>query len=307
MHPDLTTYFTLAFILGLLNLNLCFYIFAKRHHCTNIARDTYRPQLIVNDDIFHSINEGVLVLDESFRLLKYNQASQKMFPQLNKKMFGNNFAKLWREIFRAEFPVELQTAAQSMQLQLRAADNRERTYQVRTSLLQHANRRKGLLLIFTDITDITELRRLQMKLEHLAYYDELTGIKNRRAFFQQCNQMLAEARQDGEAFTVIIMDVDYFKKVNDTYGHYTGDQLLVHLVQACQTQLQAGELFARYGGEEFVFARKNCNAAEGEAFADRLRVVAVGPLATSEGNISVTVSLGVAEAGNEVEETLCSF
>lgn len=252
------------------------------------------------DAVFHCINDGVLVLDESFHLIEFNQASQKIFLQLNKKMFGKNFAKVWRELSGAEFPFQLETAAQSMQLQLTAADNLERTNQVHTSLLQHANN-KGLLLIFTDIT---EPKRLQPQLEHLAYYDELTGINNRRAFFQQCNQLFAEAKQNGEAFTVIIMDVDYFKKVNDTYGHYAGDQLLVHVVQACQTLLQAGELFARYGGEEFVFARKSCTAAEGEALANRLLVVAAQPLATSAGIISVTVSLGVAEARNGAEETL---
>lgn len=90
----------------------------------------------------------------------------------------------------------------------------------------------------------------------------------------------------------------------DAVFHCINDGVLVHVVQACQTLLQAGELFARYGGEEFVFARKSCTAAEGEALANRLLVVAAQPLATSAGIISVTVSLGVAEARNGAEETL---
>ncbi|WP_201007692.1 sensor domain-containing diguanylate cyclase [Paenibacillus glycanilyticus] len=298
MHSEWIAYIAIAFILVALNLYICFYVFAVGSITPSCL---FKTIPIPMEAIFHSMNDGVLVLDNSFRLIEFNQASQKMFPQLNKKMFGNDFSKLWKELFGLDFPFPLITAAQSMQLRLTPGDNMERTYQVRTSLLQHANNRKGLLLIFTDIT---ESKRLQTQLEHLAYYDELTGINNRRAFFQQCNQLFTEAKQHGEAFTVILMDIDYYKKVNDTYGHYAGDLLLVHIVRACQTQLQAGELFARYGGEEFVFARKSCTAAEGEALANRLRVIAAKPIATSEGMISVTVSLGVAEATKGGEETL---
>ncbi|MBM7569140.1 GGDEF domain-containing protein [Paenibacillus sacheonensis] len=281
---------------------------------------------ITRDDLFHKINEGVLILDKCYRLAAFNRASENMFAHLNQKMVGYPFAIVWRELFGVEFPLQFEIAAGNMVVQLSVSDHPPlRTYQVRTSVLQHDEDNKGYLVLFTDITelrrlhielehvtydgeriaaDMTKLKIRHTELEHLAFCDELTGIYNRRAFLQRGSQMLAEARQDFEAFTVVMMDVDYFKKVNDTYGHLTGDQLLVHVVQACRSQLQAGELFARYGGEEFVFARKSCGAVEGEAFAERMRMAAAQPFAASVGHISITVSLGVAEAGNGVEETL---
>ncbi|MGG3691691.1 GGDEF domain-containing protein [Heyndrickxia ginsengihumi] len=168
--------------------------------------------------------------------------------------------------------------------------------------MQHVNNCKGLLIIFTEIT---ELKRLQIELERQAYYDELTQIFNRRAFFQKCEQQFAAAKEFSLPFTVILIDIDYFKKVNDTYGHDVGDQLLMHVVNVCQRQLEEGMLFARYGGEEFVLALKGSTVLEGEALANQLRQqVETQALVTDEGVISVTLSSGVVEATKGEEETL---
>jgi len=180
-------------------------------------------------------------------------------------------------------------------------DLTDRTYQVRISALQHVNHGSGLLLIFTDMT---EVKNLQKMLEKQAYYDELTQIYNRRAFFQQCNQAYVEAKGTSSSFTVVLMDIDHFKHVNDTYGHAVGDQVLVHVVKACQDELKPGELFARYGGEEFVLALRGYTLVEGEDLANKLcHSIELQPLKTTEGIITTTISCGVAEATNG-EETL---
>lgn len=256
---------------------------------------------IAKDAIFNSINDGVMVLDESNRLIEFNQACKSMFPPLTKSMFGMDFEKVWIDLSGDSFPLKLDSAVYTQEIQI-GNDHSKRIYQVRTSALQQANNRQGLLIIFTDIT---ELKRLQVKLEHQAYYDELTQIYNRRAFFQKCEQEFEAAKEVSSPFTIILMDIDYFKKVNDTFGHHVGDQLLVHVVKACQSQMKEGMLFARYGGEEFVLALKGCTLAEGEAFANQLRRhIEKEPLITTEGVISITFSSGVAEATKEKNDTL---
>ena len=256
---------------------------------------------IAKDAIFNSINDGVMVLDESYRLIEFNQACKNNFTQLNKSMFGMDFEKVWLELSGNPFPLKIDTAASSQEVQL--TTDIERIYQVRTSSLQHAKNRKGLLIIFTDIT---ELKRLQVKLEQQAYYDELTQIYNRRAFLQQCEQDFAVANGTSSVFTILLMDIDYFKRVNDTYGHHVGDQLLVHVVKVCQSQLKAEQFFARYGGEEFVIALMGYTLSEAEELGNQLRMnLELQPLITDEGIISVTLSIGVAEAKKEeVDETL---
>jgi diguanylate cyclase (GGDEF)-like protein/PAS domain S-box-containing protein len=256
---------------------------------------------IAKDAIFNSINDGVMVLDESYRIIEFNQSCKRMFPPLTKSMFGMDFAEVWHDLAGAPFPSKIENAVITEEVEI-VLGHEKRIYQVSTSTLEHANNRKGLLLIFTDIT---ELKRLQVKLEHQAYYDELTQVYNRRAFFQKCVPDFEAAKEVSSPFAIILMDIDYFKKVNDTFGHHVGDQLLVHVVDVCKAELKEGMLFARYGGEEFVLAMKGCTVFEGETFANQLRkAIEEQPLITTEGVISVTFSSGVAEVSNETNETL---
>ncbi|MBM7665993.1 diguanylate cyclase (GGDEF)-like protein/PAS domain S-box-containing protein [Solibacillus kalamii] len=262
----------------------------------------FRIMPIAKDTIYNSINDGAIVLDESYRLIEFNQASKAMMPNLNKSMFGNNFVKFWKEQTGEALPFKLVADGVATQEIKLCSEGMERIYQVRITSLDQARNRKGLLLVFTDIT---EVKRLQEKLEQQAYNDELTKIYNRRAFIQQSEQDFEAARETGLPFTVLLMDIDYFKRVNDTYGHHVGDQLLVHVVKVCQTQLQEGHFFARYGGEEFVIALKGYKEAEGITLADRLRgAVEKAPLMTEAGNLSATLSIGVAEVKDWTEETL---
>ncbi|TKC16769.1 histidine kinase N-terminal 7TM domain-containing diguanylate cyclase [Robertmurraya kyonggiensis] len=262
----------------------------------------FRIMPIAKDSIFNSINDGVIVLDESYRLIEFNRASNGMFPQLEKSMFGMNFLDIWNSLSGEVFPFELESVTNNEELKLIGADRLERIYQVRTSALHHINKSQGLLIIFTDIT---ELKGLQLELEHQAYYDELTQIYNRRAFFQICNEAFADAKSTSSSFTVILMDVDFFKRVNDTYGHYMGDLLLEHVAKVCKSHLKENALFARYGGEEFVLALKGYTASEGEVLSEELRsLLETQPLVTSEGDLSVTLSFGVAEATEGTEETV---
>lgn len=254
---------------------------------------------IAKDTIFNSINDGVLVLDESHRLVEFNQASKRTFPALDNSMYGKGYFHVWPVLSgNAAFP-ELKDTAEVQELKLAAGDA-ERIFQVRTAPLHQAKNSKGMLVIFSDIT---ELKSLQAQLEHQAFYDELTQVYNRRAFMQQSERDFAEARKADVPFSVILMDIDFFKRVNDHYGHHIGDQVLVHVAKICKAHLKEGQIFARYGGEEFVLAMKG-SAAAAETTADNLRTtLQQQPLAIGEGEISVTLSLGVAEAATD-EETL---
>lgn len=258
---------------------------------------------IAKDAIFNSISDGVLVLDEEHHLIEFNEASNRMFPQLRKTMVGLDFDEIWLEVTGGfnEFQLGNLGAERELKLEIELSEN---IYQVRTSILKHGNLKKGFLIIFTEIT---ELKRLQSKLEKHAYFDELTQIYNRRAFFQQCQQKLSQSKVTATPLTVILFDIDYFKKVNDTYGHLIGDQLLKHVakVSEAQTLLEKGSLFARYGGEEFVVALEGRTAKEGVMVANQIRqAIESGHLIVDDLKISITASFGVAESSKEKDETL---
>jgi diguanylate cyclase (GGDEF)-like protein len=258
---------------------------------------------IAKDAIFHSILSGVIVLDKRDRLVEYNDSCQKMFPKLDRSMFGQPLEKIWPAMFGPLSPLPL-PGEQMQELEVVAREPDERICQVRISPLKKSGRSelRGTVMI---ITDITELKRMQRTLERHAYYDELTRILNRRAFMERCEENYARSRKEAADFTVILFDIDHFKQINDTYGHLAGDRVLVHIARICESSLTDEMLFARYGGEEFVLALYGRTAEEGRQFAEQLRVtIASQPVAMDGDLIRVTSSFGVAESSGRKEETL---
>ncbi|KAA0549858.1 diguanylate cyclase [Bacillus sp. BGMRC 2118] len=253
---------------------------------------------IAKEAIFHSINDGVIVLDESHRLIEYNEACKMMFPHLNQSLFGKHVDDVWKQVTGNTFPFQLDQIETTYEINITS----KQIYQVRTSLIKHRYSRPGLLILFTDVSQVKEL---QAKLEHQAYYDELTQIFNRRAFFQLCEPAYADTKRDKQPYSILLMDIDYFKSVNDTYGHGVGDRLLNHVAKTCEAQLKEGMLFARYGGEEFVLALLGYTTEQAKAYANSLcRQVEQQPLILREGVLSVTLSVGLAETTGAPDETL---
>ena len=132
------------------------------------------------------------------------------------------------------------------------------------------------------------------RLEELAATDGLTGILNRRRFFELAAREVELARRKGRTVAVVLADLDHFKAVNDGYGHAAGDAVLKGVADRFRSVLRATDLSCRYGGEEFAFLFPESDLAQGLKAAERLRAgVAAAPLSCSEGAIGVTLSLGV--------------
>ncbi len=254
---------------------------------------------IAKDTIFNNMSDGVIVLNGTYQLIEDNQACKDMFSKLDQSMVGKPFDQIWYMLTGQSFPVQLDTISDKLNTTIHQDGY---IYQLRISKLQQSNNNSGFLIIFTDIT---ELHTLQQKLEHQAYYDELTQIFNRRAFFQQSEQSLMKAKGNLSSFTIILFDIDFFKQVNDTYGHQIGDHILVHVAQICKAELREHMLFARYGGEEFVLTLTGYTLVEGEEFANHLRFcIEQKPLVKNEQAVLVTSSFGVSVTTGAMDETI---
>lgn len=149
-----------------------------------------------------------------------------------------------------------------------------------------------VVLFLTHLT----LSTYQQKLEEMATLDKLTGIYNRQAFSILFKEMIKEVHRRFFPFSVIIMDIDHFKRVNDTHGHIAGDAVLSHIASLTRTLLRESDPMCRWGGEEFVILLKECRLNDAFVMAEKIRkAVADNPCHWSDRDISVTVSLGVTQ------------
>lgn len=141
-----------------------------------------------------------------------------------------------------------------------------------------------------------EYRRAMEQLRHVAVTDDLTGIYNRRAFFEAALRAFQRARERGTALGVLMLDLDHFKGINDRYGHGMGDQALRRFAETVRGLLLPKHVFGRLGGEEFALLAPGSNEAESIALAERVcQAVSAIRFDPPADDLSMTVSIGVAQ------------
>jgi diguanylate cyclase (GGDEF)-like protein/PAS domain S-box-containing protein len=144
--------------------------------------------------------------------------------------------------------------------------------------------------------DITRWRVAERELARMAHEDPLTGLSNRRCFFTETERAFSRAERYGEAISLLLFDLDYFKRVNDEHGHHVGDEVLVEIARRARVSLRGEDVPCRWGGEEFVVLLPQMTSAEALVVADRLRdTIASTAFVSSVGELHVTASCGVAQ------------
>jgi diguanylate cyclase (GGDEF)-like protein/PAS domain S-box-containing protein len=156
--------------------------------------------------------------------------------------------------------------------------------------------------------EINELKRAEMTLEHLATHDTLTGLPNRYLMFDRLNQLLVRAARYGLSFAILFIDLDGFKRINDSRGHDVGDLVLRGVAERLTRNLRAADTVARIGGDEFVVLLESLRAGpDAIALADKIRSTVGMPFALPGGDAAVTVSIGIGQYpddGRDAEELL---
>jgi diguanylate cyclase (GGDEF)-like protein len=163
----------------------------------------------------------------------------------------------------------------------------------------------GRMLIYSDVTDIV---RNAKELERLATTDGMTGIYNRRHFLTLADREWARARRYGRPISFLMIDIDYFKSINDNFGHQIGDEMIVHLANLARDCKREYDVLARIGGEEFALLLPETDLPQAQVVAERLRSeVAANSLVVASRSIPATISIGVAtslDAMNSISELM---
>jgi len=201
---------------------------------------------------------------------------------INKYTYGKNWILKIEKSKRKNFKVKL----------FSKEDNMHYYFHVKISKMNYAN--SQYLLSFNNITDIEQEKQ---NIQKIAEYDPLTQIYNRVKFNDLLQEMFYKANRYNQPFSVILLDIDHFKNINDTYGHSAGDKVLVELARLINMSLRETDKIARWGGEEFVILSEHSSLEQSKIFAMRLKLE-IADYNFAIPQKTITCSFGVTEFRN---------
>jgi diguanylate cyclase (GGDEF)-like protein len=253
------------------------------------------------------VDYGVLLLDENLRARFINRASRALWNMPDALAKSRPpFADLMRHACDSgafalppgqhddyvDWRVDLVRAGDETPLDLQLANGN--IVRFRCKALPAGGR-------FLSYTDVTDLVRHAEALERLATTDEMTGIWNRRHFLALAEAPWERFRHTCEPLSLLILDLDLFKSINDRFGHNVGDAVIEHVAGICRETKRDADILARFGGEEFVLLLPGARGGEAVALADKLRArVEAEPLAIEGESLRITTSIGVAQADSRM-------
>ncbi|PTD95764.1 sensor domain-containing diguanylate cyclase [Pseudothauera lacus] len=247
--------------------------------------------------------DGILVVDQAGTVVSFNQRFLDIFrltlgaPEvatgaIHDRLLLDQALRLIKdpEAFLAR--VEALYADPTLHDVSEIALNDDRTLERHsTALWDEQQRYLGRVWFFRDIS---ERKRYEHLLEAQSNRDPLTGVANRRCFFKRAQEEFARARRTGMALSVIMIDIDRFKRINDRRGHASGDEVLRHLCDSARVLMRESDLLARLGGEEFAILAPDTTVDGAVLLAERLRQhITAQPVVCGDGPVSYTISAGI--------------
>jgi diguanylate cyclase (GGDEF)-like protein len=231
---------------------------------------------------------------EALAIMKREQPSLALIDVVMQGMNGFKLAAVIKEQRTSFTPVILLTALSDESSRRRGDAAGADDFLVKPVTLFDLELRIKAMLRIKDLTD--QVEAANKRLAELAMTDGLTGLVNRRRLDELLENEAARAVRYGLSYSLILADVDHFKRVNDTYGHVGGDRVLQVIAARLKEQVRTIDQVARYGGEEMAVLAIGSDASAGAVLAERLRrAVAASPVALDSGEqVSVTISIGVA-------------
>jgi diguanylate cyclase (GGDEF)-like protein/PAS domain S-box-containing protein len=256
--------------------------------------------------VFDTANDAIISADSEGTIVDWNPGAERMFGYMKAEADGQLITLLLPARHQAGHLSGMERVkaggakhviGRTVELEGRRKDGSEFPLELSLSEWQVADQ-----IYYTAVLrDITERKRLKEELQQQATTDELTGIFNRRHFQQLALGELKRANRFKHSLTIVLIDIDHFKHVNDTLGHAAGDQALLAFTKICQKNIREIDIFARFGGDEFALLLPEADYVQAYVAVDRIRMaVSALPIDLEGKLVSITISSGIANlSGNE--------
>jgi diguanylate cyclase (GGDEF)-like protein/PAS domain S-box-containing protein len=260
-------------------------------------------------DVLENLHDGLYFTDTHRVITFWNHAAERITGYTAAEVLGRSCAANilvhvdtdGRSLCRGLCPLAMTMAdsvGREAEVFLRHKDGHRVPVLVRTGPLKdRAGQVVGGIELFTDLSNILANNSRVRELEQLALLDNLTQLANRTYLLREIEARFEEMRRYGIPFGLLFMDIDFFKRFNDTYGHDVGDEVLKLVASTFTANSRTFDVYGRWGGEEFVGVVRNIDADNLEALGNRMRVlVNQSFLMHDEARLGVSISLGATVA-----------
>ena len=263
-------------------------------------------QLAHQSQILDQIHESVLTMDQMGYITSWNQGAETLFGYTALEAVGRNILFLYADEDEGFHDVFAEQGGRMMEVKRRKKSGEVFWASLSLSLLRDLAERPIGLIAY--LTDITERKQAEEQLHHLAYYDELTGLPNRTLFGRLVDQALMVAQRNEATGCVLFVDLNRFKRINDTLGRRIGDELLREVAQRLRSTLRDEDVVARLSGDEFAVGQFDIRQHfEATTVAQKLQASLDAPFMIGGHDLRVGASIGISvypQDGSEAETLL---
>jgi len=253
---------------------------------------------LARDKIFELTNDGIIVLDTNYKIIDFNP-SAAYICSLRRTIIGQD---VYEELGDYKEIIDSILNCSEVQCHIAPKGN----YKINTIKISEPNNREvGYILTLTDTTKHMEIME---QLNRLASIDDLTGVFNRRYFFELSSHELEKAKRYNHPISLLILDLDFFKQINDNYGHQAGDAVLKQVADICAASIRSIDILGRYGGEEFIILFPETTLEACRVISNRIsRNIAETPILYEGKYIKITASIGITGVDALTEVNLDCF
>jgi diguanylate cyclase (GGDEF)-like protein len=262
--------------------------------------------------LIETLYDGFYIVDSDLKFAVWNRGAENLFglgsgealKETWSRRIGKFVDEAGKEIPEKEYPLYkvMETGRPaSATFNLMHQDGSHESMEILAlPLLDHDGSLQGAAEIFRNLAGVKRNPGRYRELQWAASRDPLTGVANRGSLQTKLTELHAAwvEKTPSVPLSLVFLDIDHFKHINDNYDHSTGDRVLIDLVQLLQDELYSGELLGRYGGEEFVVLCPETNLEQAVERAERLRRAVMSMRVTNQPDLQVTASFGVAEMRN---------